>query len=298
MVAINAKSALPTGHGRMHETKLGAFILILLAAAFWFYGGPVITRDYESTLPAPLPEPPAPIRQVDESPPVDTSTVQHPQCPVTSIASLSKAEIEPKAGLRHMVDPPAGGKLTLVCCETTKGHFSALLHHSWAPMGVARLVEMIQSNYFSSKIPFFRCTDACQFGLSGDPEETKKFNAPLQDDPAWLPPGKDFRQNELGIKRYPPGMWTYAGSGPNSRSNQFVITLKPNPFMGGGSPWEVPLGEFVGKESFGILPKIFNGYGEKGPGQNLLRAEGNSERVQNEWPLMDYILGCSVVDEL
>lgn len=68
--------------------------------------------------------------------------------------------------------------------------------------------------------------------------------------------------------------------------------------MGGGSPWEVPLGEFVGKISFDVLPRLYNGYGEKGPGQGLLRKEGNSERVQKEWPLMDYILGCDVLDEI
>lgn len=67
--------------------------------------------------------------------------------------------------------------------------------------------------------------------------------------------------------------------------------------MGGGSPWEVPLGEFVGKESFAILPHLYNGYGEKGSGQGLLRKEGNPEHVQKEWPLMDYILTCNIIDE-
>jgi cyclophilin family peptidyl-prolyl cis-trans isomerase len=158
---------------------------------------------------------------------------------------------------------------------------------------------MVQSGYFDTGIPLSRCTDACQFGLSGDPNATKHFQDRIQDDPPWLPTGKEHRQTPEGVKRYPPGMWTYAGSGPHSRSNQFVITLKPNPFMGGGSPWEVPLGELVGgDESFETIRQWYTGYGGKGPSQKVIRREGYSERVKNEWPLMDSILSCSVVEEL
>ena len=229
---------------------------------------------------------------------VNTNVETHPSCPVTSIRSLPIEVLEPKAGSRHMVDPPRGGKLTLVCCDTTKGSFSALLHHAWAPLGVERLVTMIQKKYFSTHIPLFRCTDACQFGLSGDPQATKEFNTNIHDDPMWLPPGPDNQMNDQGVKRYPEGMWTFAGSGPNSRSNQYVITLQPNKFMGGGSPWEVPLGELVGNASFALLPRIYTGYKEKGPSQAILRREGVSEQVKENWPLMDYILRCSIIDEV
>lgn len=290
MVAVSAKTMSTTEPKRRWMTRI-MLAVSGTAVVVWLYLT-TSTRD-ESMVVLPMAKDESIIETVDAS-----TALHHPLCPVTSIASLSKEERQPRAGMRHMVDPPAGGNLTLVCCETTKGHFSALLHHAWAPLGVARLVNMIQSRYFSSKVPLFRCTNACQFGLSGNPEETKNFNARMQDDPMWLPPGKDHRKNEFGVLRYPQGIWTYAGSGPNTRSNQFVITLKPNPFMGGGSPWEVPLGEFVGKISFDVLPRLYNGYGEKGPGQGLLRKEGNSERVQKEWPLMDYILGCDVLDEI
>ena len=196
-----------------------------------------------------------------------------------------------------MVTPPQGGKLALVCCETTKGNLSLLIHHKWAPIGVARFLEMVESHYFETRVPLFRCTNACQFGLAGDPQATKRFNERLQDDPMWLPPGIDHRQNEHGVKRYPQGYFTYAGGGNHSRTNQFVLTLKPNKFMGGGSPWEVPMGELVGNESFDTISKIYTGYGEKGPSQGLLHREGNSIKVQTGWPLLDYVTGCRVVDE-
>jgi cyclophilin family peptidyl-prolyl cis-trans isomerase len=57
----------------------------------------------------------------------------------------------------------------LVCCQTTKGNLNLLLHHKWAPLGVAHYLDMVAAGYFSaSTIPLFRCTDACQFGLSGN----------------------------------------------------------------------------------------------------------------------------------
>ncbi len=285
MVTVNTKSYTTTKSIICDATtNRKIFILVSMAVLMFWYRGSTISSKFEGTV-------------KDHSEKLQMSMDAYAACPVTSIRSLSEEELEPRAGSRHMVDPPKGGKLTLVCCETTKGPFSVLLHHVWAPIGVARLVEMIQSSYFSTKIPLFRCTDACQFGLAGDPEATKQYNTRLVDDPIWLPPGKDHQMNDQGVKRYPEGMWTYAGSGPNTRSNQFVITLKPNPFMGGGSPWEVPLGEFVGGSSFEVLPKIYNGYGEKGPGQDLLRREGNSKKVQEKWPLMDYILSCNILDE-
>ena len=226
------------------------------------------------------------------------SEIQQSKCPIKFISDLSDAQLHPVAGDRHMVTPPQGGKLSLLCFETTQGNMNLLVHERWAPIGVARLLEMVQNRYFETKIPLFRCTDACQFGLAGDPAFTERFSSRLLDDPMWLPPGQNHRENSQGVRRYPQGYFTYAGGGNHTRSNQFVLTLKPNKFMGGGSPWEVPIGELVGKESFETMSKFYTGYGEKGPPQGLLHREGNSIKVQTEWPLLDYITGCTLVDEV
>lgn len=116
----------------------------------------------------------------------------------------------------------------------------------------------------------------------------------MPDDPLWIPTGPSHRTIR-GMARYPKGVLTHAGGGPHTRSNQFVITLKRNPFMGGGSPWEVPLGEVVG-ESDTVLDQLYNGYGEKGPSQALLKKGGVTAEVKAEWPLMDYIQHCQLVD--
>jgi cyclophilin family peptidyl-prolyl cis-trans isomerase len=219
--------------------------------------------------------------------------------PISSISERSEMELYPVAGDRHMVTPPMGGKVSLVRCSSTKGNLSVLLHERWAPRGVARFLEMVASRYFQSGVPLFRCTDACQFGLSNNAKQTQRFfNKRLEDDPMWLPPGPNYRQNSHGVRRYPRGYWTYAGSGNHSRSNQFVLTLKPNKFMGGGSPWEVPIGELVGNESFHTLSQFYTGYREKGPSQGLLRREGITEKIRTQWPKLDYITGCNIIEEM
>ena len=138
----------------------------------------------------------------------------------------------------------------------------------------------------------------CQFGIAGDPSYNKPYTGKnhLEDDPNWLPEGPSFRTNELGVKRFAKGYLAYAGGGKNSRSNQLIVALGNNERLGGGSPWEVPWGEVVGIESFVTLDKIYTGYGEKGPSQPRLSNEGSSEGVRKEFPNLDYILGCEVVD--
>lgn len=224
------------------------------------------------------------------------------------LRDLTADQRDPDIGPRWIVRPPPGGNLYLMCCDTTKGPFSVLLHERWAPIGVRHLVSMLEGGqYFDTEIPLFRCTDACQFGLSSNQSLTKQYRGRgIPDDPLWLPTGPGNRFSSDGkIKRYPKGVLTHAGAGNNSRGVQLVLTLKPNKFMGGGSPWEVPLGEVVslgkeGKDSNDDvwLPDIFTGYGEKGPPQGLLMREGVSESVRRKWPLLDYVLKCSILDRL
>ncbi|KAG7374759.1 hypothetical protein IV203_013854 [Nitzschia inconspicua] len=216
-------------------------------------------------------------------------------CPVLSLSDLSDDILNPTKGSRWVVTPPHGGDLHLMCCQSTKGPFSILLHSAWAPIGVPHLLDMLSQGYWSHEIPLFRCTDACQFGLSSNTTWTKRFDKNIPDDPLWLPTGPEHRLID-GLARYPKGVLTHAGGGPNTRSNQFVLTLKPNKFMGGGSPWEVPLGEVVGRKSETVLDNFYNGYGEKGPSQSLLRNRGVTKDVKERWPLMDYIQMCEVVD--
>jgi hypothetical protein len=138
----------------------------------------------------------------------------------------------------------------------------------------------------------------CQFGIAGIPSYNKHYNGKnqIKDDPNWLPEGPMHRRNDLGVKRFGKGYLAYAGGGKNTRSNQLIVALEDNEGLGGGSPWEVPWGEVVGAESFRTLDSIYTGYGNDGPEQGRLSREGSSEAIQRDFPKLDYVLGCDVID--
>lgn len=220
-------------------------------------------------------------------------------CQCGSFRDLSPSEMNPRKGTRHMVDPPAGGKASLVCCDTTAGKLSILAHHKWAPHGAQRFVDMVTSGYFDTGVPLMRCVKGflCQFGLNADPSKKGEFRDNIPDDPNWLPEGPTARQNEQGVKRFAQGYLAFAGAGNRTRSKQLIVSLKANGPLAGGSPWEVPWGEIVHPESFETLSKIFTGYGDDGPPQGKLTAHGMTEEMRAEWPDLDYVNSCYLVDQ-
>ncbi|CAJ1941730.1 unnamed protein product [Cylindrotheca closterium] len=194
-------------------------------------------------------------------------------CLYRSLSDLSEEELQPVEGQRHMVAPPIGV------------HF----------------MEMVTTGYFNSGVPFMRCIKnfLCQFGLNSDPTAKQKLptKGSIEDDPNWLPEGPNHRENKQGVKRFARGYLAYAGGGKKSRGTQLIVALKENGPLAGGSPWEVPWGELVGADSFQTLGKIYTGYGENGPPQGRLMKEGASDAVREEWPKLDYINSCQLVDE-
>jgi hypothetical protein len=75
---------------------------------------------------------------------------------------------------QHIVPPPEGD-VTLVCCNTTKGFMTIAVHPTWAPVGAQRFLDMVNDNFFSTKIGLFRAMKGflVQFGLAGDTEVQK-----------------------------------------------------------------------------------------------------------------------------
>jgi len=221
------------------------------------------------------------------------------ECPAMSLADLKEEERHPVANERHMITPPEGGLLHLVCCQTTKGPLNIVVHERWAPIGAKRFLHMVTSGYFQAGVPLFRCVKdfICQFGLNSNSKLTEEFVGTLQDDASWLPKGKEHRKNEKGVRRFARGYLAYAGAGPHSRDNQFIVSLVAVSQLAGGSPWEVPWGELVGEHSFRTLEKLYTGYGEDGPDQHLLFKFGFTDKMKSDFPKMDLVTGCSIVDQ-
>lgn len=233
-------------------------------------------------------------------------SLENQRCTYRSISDLQPYELYPVSSAvpdgnnrRHMVNPPVDTRITLVCCETTAGLLSIAVHHSWAPIGSHHFLKMVSSNYFMSVVPFMRCVRnfICQFGIPGNVDLNKSFSSSIPDDPNWLPEGPAYRMNKDGVKRFARGYVAYAGSGNNSRGNQLIVALQDNSRLGGGSPWEVPFGEIVGVESYITLSKISTEYGEKGPSQGRLRKEGYTDQLKIDFPSLDYITSCVILDE-
>jgi hypothetical protein len=118
----------------------------------------------------------------------------------------------------------------------------------------------------------------------------------MPDDRNWLPEGSKNREKN-GVKRFAKGYLAYAGAGKNSRGTQLIVALADNGPLAGGSPWEVPWGELVGGHSFKTLDKFYTGYGEKGPPQGKLGKDGFNDAMKKDFPLLDHINSCHVVDE-
>ena len=158
------------------------------------------------------------------------------RCPYQSFSDLTEEERYPTKGKRHMVSPPKFGSVTLVCCDTTAGPWSIVVHERWAPLGAKRFLEMVQSGYFDYTVPLMRCIKGfiCQFGLSSDPEVSKYFKSTIQDDRNWLPEGPKHRQNSDGVKRFAKGYMAYAGAGKDSRDRQFIVSLVDVDWLAGG----------------------------------------------------------------
>lgn len=221
------------------------------------------------------------------------------QCPIQSISKLTEEERYPLEGKRHMITPPQGGLMHLVCCQSTQGPFSILVHEQWAPRGAKRFVDMVQRGYFSAGVPLFWCLKGfiCQFGLNSNPKLSEVFQDTIPDDLNWLPGGPKYKRNAKGVKRFARGYFAYAGNGEGTRNNQFIVSLDNVEPLGGGSPWEVPWGELVGNYSFETFSKVYTKYADKGPSQETLWRRGVSEEVRTNYPKMDYITACSVVDQ-
>ena len=174
----------------------------------------------------------------------------------------------------------------LVDCNTTKGEVTLALGPSWAPLGVARYLELVNAGVFTN-LPLFRCVQdfLCQYGYSPNPEWDAKFPN-IQDDPP-----------QAKLKRFHRGYISYAGSGRNSRSMHAFVTLGAHVESLGREPWETPIG-FVTPESMQVVAKWETGYGDMspfgpGPDPHKIRMEGE-KYLRGKFPKLDYWTGCAV----
>ena len=165
--------------------------------------------------------------------------------------------------------------------ECSHGTFVAEIHEDWAPLGVARFMQLVEDGFFQD-IYFFRVVNqprpfVVQFGIHGDPAVSEKWrDARIKDDPV--------KQKNL------TGTITFATSGPNTRTTQLFINLSDNTFLDGQG--FSPIGEVV--EGMDVVRSIYDAYGEM-PNQGAIQSQGNAY-ITKSFPKMDCIKSAKVIE--
>lgn len=174
--------------------------------------------------------------------------------------------------------PQKDPNIVTVRLKTTKGDIDIELHKDWAPLGVARFQELVESGYFDNA-RFFRVVPGfvVQFGIAANPLLTSKWQGTeIQDDPV-------LQSNTRGIV-------TFATAGRNTRTTQLFINLGDNPRL--DNMGFAPIGRVV--RGMDAVDSIDSRYGEA-PQQPRIEAEGEAY-LSREFPNLDKIISARVID--
>jgi peptidyl-prolyl cis-trans isomerase A (cyclophilin A) len=156
---------------------------------------------------------------------------------------------------------------------TSKGPFVIEVHREWAPLAADRFHELVCAGFYSQS-RFYRVVKGfiVQFGMSADPVVYAKWQEPrLRDEPAL----KSNRRGMVAIT---------SSAAPNSRTTHVFINLADNAFLDATSA--APFG--IVTSGMDVVDSIYGGYGDNGPDQTRLWAEGNPYLLK-DFPELDFI---------
>jgi peptidyl-prolyl cis-trans isomerase A (cyclophilin A) len=204
--------------------------------------------------------------------------------PATAAAPSASAPAKEAAAASAFRDPAALTKQAPATFkakfETSEGVIVIEAIRDWAPVGVDRFYNLVQSGYFEN-VRFFRVVPnfVVQFGIHGDPSVSKNWmNAKLKDEPV-----------KEGNKR---GTLTYAkSSAPNSRTTQIFINLKDNTSL--DAQGFAAFARVV--EGMDVVDKLNSEYGESLTGlQGQIYTEGNMF-LNAKAPRLDFIKTATIL---
>lgn len=158
------------------------------------------------------------------------------------------------------VDAGEPGDTFIVDLDTTAGPIAIEVHPDWAPLGAARVRELVEAGYYDDS-KFFRVDPdfVVQFGLAAEPSVTAMWRGDaLQDDPV--------------VETNSRGRVTFATAGPNTRTTQLFINYADNAFLDGMG--FAPIGEVI-EGTMSNADAINAEYGEA-PQQSRITSEGNA----------------------
>ena len=195
---------------------------------------------------------------------------ESPRTPPPDTSSAAPPAVQEPAPAVTAAAAPAVFRVRL---ETSKGPIVIEARREWAPNGVDRIFELVESGYFDD-VRFFRVVPGfvVQFGIHGDPATDAQWkDRVIPDDPV-------KQTNRRGTV-------TFATAGPGTRTTQLFINLGDNAFLDGQG--FSPVGEVV--EGMGAVDALYSAYGDTPTGQQqAMHAEGNAF-LRRQFPRLDYI---------
>lgn len=175
--------------------------------------------------------------------------------------------------------------------ETTKGEFVIEFRREWAPHGVDRAYNLIETGYYDAA-PFFRVVDGfmAQFGIHAHPKVSKAWQE------ATIEADSVEESNTRGRVSFGQSANPETGkSDPSTRTTHLFVNYGDNSSL--DEQGFAPVGEVV--EGMETVEKLHSGYGggpPRGPDQEKALEEGHEYFAEN-FPRLDYIERVEIIDE-
>lgn len=174
-------------------------------------------------------------------------------------------------GTRRKVASSLSLRIFKVLLHICLDFFVIEVHPSWAPLGAARVKEIIEQDVLDSA-RFFRVVPGfmAQFGIPAKPDVALYWREnSIMDDPV--------------LKSNTRGQISFATSGENSRTTQLFINFADNSNLDGMG--FAPIGSVI--KGMHVVDQIYSGYGER-PNQQQIQMEGN-KYLKKSFPKLSYI---------
>jgi len=160
----------------------------------------------------------------------------------------------------------------------------------WSPRGASRFLELVREKYYDGvAINRVLPNYIAQFGIAKDYEvRSKQQEIKILDDfPNYV--------------RFDPGVMSFAGSGPDSRSTEVFAVMpginEDELVKFGQNIWEVPFAKIMGDLENSALTKFYAGYGSSPDSTLIYEEDGYTKYLPKKFPKLDYIDRCYVVEE-
>ena len=194
----------------------------------------------------------------------------------------------------------------LVDFRTSKGVFTIEFTRDWAPVGVARVYNLVRNGFFDGS-SFYRVLKnwVCQFGVSATPRVSEVYDH-KSDRPGAIIGNDEVRSSNVRGSVSFSAAYTADEMAVN-RTTELYINYMDNSRL--DAHGFAPVGTVV--EGMEVVESFYDGYGEmvdacdlhpekgnvcKGVNETLLYSMGR-EYLERDFPRLDYILTVSVRDD-